>query len=149
MRSAIRRQATRTRFRPFTSWISPGNETASFAPSPDDVYVAPEMSWTGDGKSLCFLLLDRPQTHLDVFLLGRAGGAPKKLLSESDPAWINAIEPPHFLKDGSFVFLSERSGFFHLYRHAADGSLRNAITKGDVDGRRPVDRRREDGYRLV
>ena len=107
-----------------------GAESASFAPLPDDVYVAPELAWTADGNSLCFLLLNRPQTHLDVFLLPRAGGAPKKLFEEVDPAWINAITPPHFLKDGSFVFLSERSGFLHLYRHAADGSLKNAITKG-------------------
>ena len=120
-----------------------GNETAAFAPSPDDVYVAPEMTWTQDGKNVCFLLLDRPQTHLGVWLLPRAGGAPKKLLEESDPAWINAISPPHFLKDGSFVFLSERSGFFHLYRHAADGSVKNAITKGAwmVDGPWAVDER--------
>jgi dipeptidyl-peptidase-4 len=118
-----------------------GNETASYTPSPDDVYVAPEMAWTQDGKSVSFLLLDRPQTHLGVWLLPRTGGAPKKLLEESDAAWINAISPPHFLRDGSFVFLSERSGFFHLYRHAADGSLKNAITKGDwmVDGPWAVD----------
>ena len=118
-----------------------GNETASFAPSPDDVYVAPEMAWTQDGKNVCFLLLDRPQTHLGVWLLPRAGGVSKKLLEESDAAWINAITPPHFLKDGSFVFLSERSGFFHLYRHAADGSVKNAITKGGwmVDGPWSVD----------
>jgi dipeptidyl-peptidase-4 len=113
-----------------------GKETASFTPVPDDVYVAPELTWTQDGKSICFLLLDRPQTHLEVYLLPRAGGAPKRLLEESDPAWINAITPPHFLKDGSFVLLSERSGFLHLYHHAPDGSLKNAITKGDwmVDG---------------
>ncbi|HVO51732.1 MAG TPA: DPP IV N-terminal domain-containing protein [Thermoanaerobaculia bacterium] len=118
-----------------------GNETAAFAPPPEDVYVTPEMSWTQDGKSLCFLLLDRSQTHLGVFLLPRAGGEPKKLLEESDPAWINSIEPPHFLKDGSFVFRSERSGFLHLYRHAANGSVKNAITKGDwmVDGPFTVD----------
>jgi dipeptidyl-peptidase-4 len=118
-----------------------GNETAAYAPSPDDFYVAPEMSWTPDGKSVCFLLLDRPQTTLVVLLLGRAGGEPKKLLSESDTAWINAIAPPHFLEDGSFVFLSERSGFSHLYRHAADGTPKNAITKGDwmIDGPWSVD----------
>ena len=118
-----------------------GNETAAFAPPPDDVYVAPELSWTQDGKSLCFLLLDRAQTHLGVFLLPRAGGKPRKLLEESDPAWVNSIEPPHFLKDGSFVFRSERSGFLHLYRYAADGSVKNAITKGDfmVDGPFTVD----------
>ena len=118
-----------------------GSETAAFVPSPDDVYVAPELAWTRDSKSLCFLLLDRPQTHLTAFLLPRAGGAPKKLLEESDGAWVNAIAPPHFLKDGSFVFLSERSGFLHLYRHAAGGAPMNAITKGPfmVDGPFAVD----------
>ncbi len=118
-----------------------GRETASFAPSPDDVYVGPEMSWTEDGKGLSFILLDRPQTHRDVLLLPRAGGAPRTLVSESDPAWINALAPPRFLRDGSFVLLSERSGYFHLYRFAADGTLRNAITKGDwmVDGPWSVD----------
>ncbi|MDL2717741.1 MAG: DPP IV N-terminal domain-containing protein, partial [Acidobacteriota bacterium] len=113
-----------------------GRETAAFAPSPDDVYVAPRLAWTLDGKHACFLVLDRPQTTLVVWLLPRAGGAPRKLLTETDPAWINAIEPPHFLPDGSFLFLSERSGFAHLYRHAKDGTLRNAVTEGSwmIDG---------------
>lgn len=118
-----------------------GKETASFAPAPDDVYVAPQLAWTADGKQACFLVLDRPQTTLDVWLLPRAGGAPKKLLTETDAAWINALEPPHFLEDGSFVFLSERSGFLHLYRHAVNGAPMNAITKGDwmIDGPWTVD----------
>ncbi|MFI5119693.1 MAG: S9 family peptidase [Thermoanaerobaculia bacterium] len=113
-----------------------GRETASFAPAPDDVYVAPELAWTADGKQVCFLLLDRPQTTLDVFLLPRLGGAPKKLLTEKDPAWINAIEPPRFLADGTFLFRSERTGFMHLYRYASDGTLVNAVTKGGwmIDG---------------
>jgi dipeptidyl-peptidase-4 len=118
-----------------------GHETASFAPAPDDVYVAPELAWTADGKRVCFLLLDRPQTTLDVLLLPRTGSAPEKLLTETDAAWINAIEPPRFLADGTFLFLSERTGFFHLYHYAADGTLRNAVTKGDwmIDGPWAVD----------
>jgi len=113
-----------------------GRETASFAPAPDDVYVAPHLAWTADGRQACFLVLDRPQTTLDVWLLPRAGGPPKKLLTETDAAWINALEPPHFLPDGSFLFRSERSGFQHLYRYAADATLRNPVTKGDwmIDG---------------
>ena len=113
-----------------------GRETASFWPAPDDVYVAPELAWTADGRQACFLLLNRPQTRLDVFLLPRSGGPPKKLLTETDPAWINAIEPPRFLADGTFLFRSERTGFMHLYRHAADGTLVNAVTKGGwmIDG---------------
>jgi dipeptidyl-peptidase-4 len=118
-----------------------GKETASFAPAPDDVYVAPELGWTADGRQACFLLLDRAQTTLDVFLLPRRGGAPKKLLTETDPAWINAIEPPRFLADGTFLFRSERTGFLHLYRHASDGTPVNAVTKGDwmIDGPWAVD----------
>jgi len=113
-----------------------GRETASFTPTPDDVYVAPELAWTADGRRACFLLLDRPQTTLEVFLLPRFGGAPKKLLTETDPAWINAIEPPLFLADGTFLFRSERTGFMHLYRYASDGTLVDAVTKGGwmVDG---------------
>ncbi|HSB62959.1 MAG TPA: DPP IV N-terminal domain-containing protein [Thermoanaerobaculia bacterium] len=118
-----------------------GKETAAFAPVPDDVYVAPELAWTADGSHACFLVLDRPQTTLDVFLLPRSGGAPKKLLTETDPAWINAIEPPLFLQDGTFLFRSERTGFQHLDRHAPDGTLLNAVTKGDwmIDGPWTVD----------
>lgn len=120
-----------------------GRETATFAPSPDDVYVAPELAWTSDGKQACFLVLDRPQTTLEVWLLPRAGGAPKKLLTETDAAWINALEPPHFLPDGSFLFRSERSGFQHLYRYTKDATLRNAVTEGSwmIDGPWSLDER--------
>ncbi len=119
-----------------------GKETASFRPQPDDVLVFPELSWTPDSSAVALVKLDRVQTKAEVLLLPRAGGAPKLLLSESDPAWVNPMEPPRFLADGSgFLFLSERSGFRHLYRHAMDGALRNAVTKGDwmIDGPVEVD----------
>ncbi|MEO6325694.1 MAG: S9 family peptidase, partial [Thermoanaerobaculia bacterium] len=104
--------------------------TTSIAFNPDDLYVAPEFSWTADGTSACFLTLNRAQTELTVQLLARTGGT-KTLLTEKDPHWINSIEPPRFLKDGSgFLLLSERSGFLHLYRFGMDGKLTNAVTQG-------------------
>jgi dipeptidyl-peptidase-4 len=119
-----------------------GTETASYTPEPDDVLIAPEFSWTHDATSVAFGVLDRVQTKLEILLLPRTGGVPKPLLTESDPAWINHIEPPRFLKDGSgFLIVSERSGFAHLYRHGMDGTLKNAVTKGDwmIDGPWDVD----------
>jgi dipeptidyl-peptidase 4 len=110
-----------------------GVETAAYAPDPDDVLIGPKFSWTPDAAAVSFLKFDRVQTHVDVYLLPRAGGKPRLLLSETDPAWVNAenLEPPRFLKDGSgFLFKSEISGFMHLRRHAADGSPRNSVTKG-------------------
>jgi dipeptidyl-peptidase-4 len=110
-----------------------GKETASL-PGPEDGYVAPELAFTADSRSACALLMNRAQTEISVVLLPRDGGAnakPRVLLVEKDAAWINSIEPPRFLKDGSgFLFLSERTGFLHLYRHDMTGALRNAVTSG-------------------
>lgn len=102
----------------------------SITATPDDFYIAPEMSWTADSSAVAFLKMNRAQDHVDVTLLARNGQSSKVLLTETDPAWINSLEPPRFLKDGTFLFLSERSGFFHLYRHAANGTLKNAVTSG-------------------
>ncbi len=110
----------------------------------DDVLVYPEFSWTADSSAVSFVKLNRVQTKAEVLLLPRDGTAPKLLLSESDPAWVNPMEPPRFLADGSgFLFVSERTGFRHLYRYAMDGTLRNAVTKGDwmIDGPVEVDER--------
>jgi dipeptidyl-peptidase-4 len=106
-----------------------GNQTASFALE-EDGYIAPGLSWTADGKDACLLTLNRAQTELTAHLLSRSGGS-RVLFTEKDPAWINSIEPPRFLKDGGFVFLSERTGYVHLYRYGKDGTPKNAVTKGD------------------
>lgn len=111
-----------------------GAETASVTFTPDDVLVGPELFWTADSASAGFLLLDRTQTRLEVKLVARGAGAnapARTLLTETDPAWVNSVDAPVFLKDGSgFLFVSERSGFLHLYRFAPDGKLVNAVTKG-------------------
>ena len=65
------------------------------------------------------------------------GGTPKTLFRETTKAW---VEPDYnqkitFLKDGSFLWLSERSGFKHLYQYAADGSLKKQITNGQWEVR--------------
>ncbi len=107
-----------------------GTETALFRPGPEVGYVAPGLSFTGDSGGVSFLLLDRRQTRRTIVLLPRRGGPPRTLLTETDAAWINATRPPRFLKDGSFLLLSERSGFLHFYRFSPDGNLRNAVTSG-------------------
>ena len=42
---------------------------------------------------------------------------------------------PVWLKDGSFLWFSERSGFKHLYRIGADGAVRDQVTSGRWDVR--------------
>lgn len=113
-------------------WTANGTVTSDVKLEKDDVYVAPDLAWTADSTSVCYLVLDRPQQKLEVNLIPAVGGTTTRtILVETDPAWINSIEPPRFLKDGTFVFASERTGFSHLYRYSAGGRFLNAVTKGD------------------
>jgi dipeptidyl-peptidase-4 len=121
---------------------SPGPERLlSF--EPDDVYVAPQLSWTPDSRGLAFQLLDRAQDRLDLRLVAvpdsPAGplGTPRTVLTERSRTWVNLLAPPRFLKDGRrFLWLSERDGFEHVYVCDLAGGCR-AVTQGPwmVDSR--------------
>ena len=51
---------------------------------------------------------------------------------------------PVWLKDGSFLWLSERSGFKHLYHYGADGALIEQLTNGQWEVRDAPRRRRRE-----
>jgi dipeptidyl aminopeptidase/acylaminoacyl peptidase len=86
--------------------------------------------WTPDGQRVWFFVQDRAQTWLDVCAMSPSGGAPTRLFREFGKTWIDDPGPLQFLKDGSFLFNSSRSGYMHLYRYDAKGKLLNAVTSG-------------------
>jgi dipeptidyl-peptidase-4 len=91
--------------------------------------------WLPDGKRAYFYVQDRAQTWLDICTVPVTGGKPEKLFRETTKAWAEDHGPLTFLKDGSFLFLSERTGYAHLYHFAADGKLRGQVTSADWDVR--------------
>jgi dipeptidyl-peptidase-4 len=52
------------------------------------------------------------------------------LFRETSKAWVEDPGAPVFLKDGSFLFFSERSGWKHFYHYGADGKLKKQLTAG-------------------
>ena len=78
---------------------------------------------------------DREQTWLDLNLADVENGRSRKLLRETTKAWVNNNGDPLWLKDGSFLWFSERTGFKHLYRIAADGTVVRQVTNGRWDVR--------------
>ncbi len=96
-----------------------------------DVYVEPAFSWTPDSRSVCYRVLNRAQDRHEVRLLAVPGGSSRTLFSEQDPYWINVFEPPRFLKDGRYLWKSERDGFAHLYVGSVSGGEPRAITRGN------------------
>jgi dipeptidyl-peptidase-4 len=45
-------------------------------------------------------------------------------------AWVAINDNPHWLKDGSFLWQSERNGWNHFYHYSADGKLLRQVTDG-------------------
>jgi dipeptidyl-peptidase 4 len=91
--------------------------------------------WLPDNKTAYFYVQDRAQTWLDFCTVPTEGGEPRKLYRDRTKAWVEDPGAPHFLKDGSFLITSERTGWKHLYHYGKDGKLLGAVTSGDWEVR--------------
>lgn len=92
------------------------------------------VAWDPKGRLLAHLT-DRTQTWLELRRF--EGTTSRTLLKEEGRPWVNAERQhlPLFLKDGGFLWESDRTGHRHLYRYDAEGRLRNALTSGDWEVR--------------
>ena len=52
------------------------------------------------------------------------------ILEEQDAAYVDVHDNLTFLKDNSFLWTSDKSGFNHVYHYSASGKLIRQITKG-------------------
>ena len=98
--------------------------------SETDIYLA-RADW-GPDDYLYVQRQNREQTVLDMLKVDPATGASEVLFTEKAAAkdyWINLSDNYKFLKDGSLIWWSERSGFGHFYRFA-DGNW-TQLTSGD------------------
>jgi dipeptidyl-peptidase-4 len=95
-----------------------------------DVYLA-RVDWSRDGKTLYVQRESRDQTTLDLLAVDPATGASRVIITEHSTPWINLNDDFWALKNGDFIWGSERTGYHHLYLYRADGTLIRAITQGD------------------
>ncbi len=96
--------------------------------SPDVEYL-PRFGWLPGSEGVWYEVMNRAQTRLELARMDLSGRT-SPLLVETDPAWINLDDDLHFLRDGRFLFSSERDGWRHLYLHAADGRPIRQLTSG-------------------
>ncbi len=89
------------------------------------------VKWLPDGRRLSVQTLSRDQHDSGLYFAARETGKAERILTETDPAWVNIHDDLHFLSDGQhFLWASERDGFYHLYRYTLDGRLVNQVTRG-------------------
>jgi dipeptidyl-peptidase-4 len=86
--------------------------------------------WTPDSKKVVYQAQNREQTYLDLNFADAQSGKMNTAFRETSRAWVEVIDNPSWLNDGSFIWQSERSGWRHLYHYAANGKLIRQVTDG-------------------
>lgn len=105
-------------------WIGAGH--------PEDGYVA-RVGWTPSGEHVYTITFDRLQRTLRLnFIAPGPNARPRVVLEEQDDQWLNLLDEPHFLGEGStFLWRSERDGHAHLYVFDVLGHQQRQLTQGD------------------
>jgi len=105
-------------------WIDVGANT--------DIYI-PRVSWVPDSESLLFERMDRDQKKLDLLLGDATAGKSHVIITEQDPYWVNVSDLPiRFFADGKrFLWMSERTGYWHIYIYGIDGKMIEQLTRGN------------------
>jgi dipeptidyl-peptidase-4 len=110
-----------------TQWLQvPGD--------PRNNYIA-RMDWAGNSNEIALLHLNRRQNVLSVMIGNARSGQVGTILIEKDDAWVDIDNDDlHWLGAGkSFLWLSERDGWRHVYAASRDGGNPQLITNGAFD----------------
>jgi len=101
---------------------------------PTDDRLVVRVGWRpSPSNELIFQIQNRIQTKLDVCTFDTGTKKLKKWVQETSPAWVSIIQEPHWLPDGSFLWLSDSlGGRRHVYRIGLDSKW-NTITQGNYD----------------
>ncbi len=88
-----------------------------------------EVKWPQHGLPTVYVM-DRLQQHAVLLAVNFLDGRTTQLLEEHDDAWINADNSvPRWLANGTFLWSSERSGFFQLELRDKTGKLVRELTQ--------------------
>jgi len=109
-----------------------GSDRVKVDLGPDtDIYVA-RVDWAPDGSAIYVQRQNRAQTVLDMLRVDPATGESEVWFTERAARpdyWINLSDNYRFLKDGSLLWWSERSGYGQFYRF--DGDAWTQLTEGE------------------
>jgi dipeptidyl-peptidase 4 len=90
------------------------------------------VGWKPDSTKVVFMVQNREQTWMDVNFGNAATGKVETAFRETSSAWVERDnhQIAKWLRDGSFIWISERTGWKHLYHYSTDCKLIRPITSG-------------------
>ena len=113
-------------------WLSPDDE--------GDYYI-PRIYWTSEPNTLAMIVMNRAQNHLKLYMFNVVTGSHKLIFQETSKTWISIFNfytgvnnmmlfPPRLHE---FFWVSDRDGWYNIYRYDYNGKLLNQVTKGSWD----------------
>lgn len=99
-----------------------------------NIEYIPRISYAHQPERLVVSTLNRAQNRFEMYVVNPKSTVAKSLYVDTSEAWIapKAYEDVRFFPE-SFVVMSERSGYNHLYQYSYSGHLIRQITSGDYD----------------
>jgi len=108
-----------------TTWMDVGSES--------DQYI-PRIDWTKDPNTLAIRRMNRLQNRQELMLADVTSGETEVIKTETSRTWINVNDDLTFLDNGTqFIYVSEESGYNHIYLYTISGKLVNQVTSGEWD----------------
>ena len=98
-----------------------------------DGYI-PRIHFTDDPEKLAVVTLNRHQNQMDIYMVNPRSTVAKLIVRETNDKYIRetAYGSLKFYK-GHFGYLSDRSGYQHLYWYTLNGNLVKQVTSGDFE----------------
>ncbi len=102
-------------------------------------YYIPRVYWTSRPDTLAVVTLDRPQQTMKLFFFDVTTGGKRLVHTWKSNTWIDVYDFYAGIQDmltfprgmDQFFWISDQSGWQHVYRYDYSGKLVNQVTKGD------------------
>lgn len=100
---------------------------------PQNNYIA-RMEWADNSDEIIFQYLNRHQNTNRLMLGNAKTGEVRNIYTEKDEAWLDVVDDLVWLENGDhFTWVSEQTGWRHIYVISRDGSSVVPVTNGEYD----------------
>lgn len=100
---------------------------------PRNHYIA-RMEWASSSEEIVFQYLNRHQNTIRINLGNALTGKVKTIYTEKDEAWLDVVDDMVWVNDGEeFTWLSEKTGWRHIYAVSRNGRRIRPVTEGNFD----------------
>jgi dipeptidyl-peptidase-4 len=94
----------------------------------------PRMEWTGGSDDIVIQRMNRLQNTNLVMICDAATGQIETVLRDADEAWLDVVDDWQWIDGGRrFLWMSERTGWRHVYSVSRDGRDIRPVTFGEYD----------------